>query len=364
MKHKIGLDTRMNQHSGIGTYVRGLLSGFSAEESRQLQFFGGNVPSEADSEQWTPFEAPIYSLSEQFTYPKLLKQCDLWHSPHYNVPYFKGKTKLIVTIHDIIHWLFRKQFFNTAQGLYAKTMLLRAVNHSDHIITVSEWTKKDLCEHFGANPNKISVIYEGINPELAPDSSDVVDDIANKYNFKPNYFLYVGLLKPHKNVLWLAKSFSELRRQGKTTSEMVFVGKKDSTYPKGYEEISELEKLDGIHCLNHVAFDELKSLYRNAIALIHPSLYEGFGLTLLESMASGTPVIGAKAGSIPEISGACAHMINPHSIEDLEAAIYKLETNTAYHNELIEKGLAHARKFRWKKTAEETLSIYKKVLES
>lgn len=156
--HRIGLDIRMLQNSGIGTYLRGLLSGFrTLGLDKDLALFGLASP------QPDPFTAPIYSIREQFQYPARLRQCRLWHAPHYNVPLWKGKTKLVVTIHDIIHWLFRKQFFSPLQTAYAGFMLGRAVKSADQIIAVSHHTKKDLLEHFHAPEAKITVIHQGVD---------------------------------------------------------------------------------------------------------------------------------------------------------------------------------------------------------
>jgi glycosyltransferase involved in cell wall biosynthesis len=186
--HRIGLDVRMLENSGIGTYLRGLLSGFQKLGlDKGIALFGGGL---------APFTAPIYSIQEQFQYPSRLKQCRLWHAPHYNVPLLKGKTKVVVTIHDIIHWIFRKQFLSPLQTAYAGFMLGRAVRSADHIIAVSHHTKKDLVEHFHAPEEKVTVIHQGVDEtfrKLPPRELEAAfEKVRIKYGIPEKYFFMSG----------------------------------------------------------------------------------------------------------------------------------------------------------------------------
>ena len=130
--YRVGIDARMEHHSGIGTYVRGLLEGLEGHLTLKEKacLFGKSMPA-ASPDGWRRQDFPqkIYSVQEQIAYGRHLKECQLWHAVHYNVPYFKKNAKLVVTIHDIIHWIFRREFLTPAQRLYAGTMLKRAVTH-------------------------------------------------------------------------------------------------------------------------------------------------------------------------------------------------------------------------------------------
>lgn len=357
----------MARHTGIGTYLKGLLTHLGSQDlppQWKIILFGKVYPkTNGQGFCVKPFYSKIYSLQEQLEYPFRLRQCQLWHAPHYNIPLVKGKTKLIVTIHDLIHWIFRKHFFTPIQGFYAEKMLQRAVGIADHIITVSQKTRSDLIEYFDADPEKISVIYEGVSSEFRElKDPGPVDEIRKKYHLPPTFFLYVGMLKPHKNVLWLLHLFRHLRKEGKVDASLVLIGKKDKRYPRGYEELAKLKTgLEIIH-ISYVEHEELVAFYNGALALIHPSLYEGFGLTLLEAMACGTPVIACRSASVPEIAGEGAYLIESCADYQLQDAIVRLEKFPALREEWRRKGKQQACRFQWDQTAEETVKVYERVL--
>ncbi len=364
---KIGVDTRMVRHTGIGTYLRGLLGALREDgslERHRFCFYGTS-----ETRQFFPgipfkdFTSRIYSPSEQFSYPGLLRECRLWHAPHYNIPLFKGKTRLVVTIHDLIHWLFRKQFFSPLQAFYAGQMLRAAVKIPDRIITVSEHTKKDLVQHFQADPEKITVIYEAAEPRFdAARDEALIQRTLVRHQITSPYFLFVGSLKPHKNVLWLIRLFRSLKRGGHTQAVLVLAGRKDKRYPPEMRELADLKTGEGIIHVEGLTDAELKPLYQGALALIHPSLYEGFGLTLLEAMASGTPVIASPNASIPEVTADAACLVDSCRDHDMMQGIRRLETDPVYRSGLRERGLRRAAQFSWQETASKTLALYEKVL--
>ncbi len=368
-KYTIGLDIRMLRHTGIGTYIDHLLKQWIKKGrigGRDFALFG---PEELirhfPQVPGFTFKDPIYSIAEQVAYPSYLKHCALWHSPHYNVPWFKGKTKVIVTIHDLIHWIFRREFFTPVQAFYAGAMIRRALHHSAHVITVSQKTKEDLIEYFNGKPEKISVVHEGVSPDFFEIADkNRISEVLKKYGINGSYFIFVGSLKPHKNVLWLTRLFKKMKQEGKTKAQLVIVGKKDKRYPAGYEELSALASENGIIHLSNITKDELITLYNGALALIHPSRYEGFGLTLLEAMACGTPVLALKAGSVPEIAGDAALLVEPGKEEDMKEAIGYLETNSAVREDLKAKGRIRVKNFQWENTAAQTETIFRKVLEA
>jgi glycosyltransferase involved in cell wall biosynthesis len=370
MPYRIGLDSRMIRHTGIGTYLRGLVSGFASADipnrSKPALFGPKDLPAQYPGFQANPFTAPIYSIGEQLSYPFQLGKCALWHAPHYNVPLVKGKTKLVVTIHDIIHWIFRKQFLSPLQELYAGTMMRRALSLADHIISVSHHTKKDLVEHFRADPKKITVIHEGARQEcreLPPhELTEKFAALKEKYGLPDDLFLYVGLMKPHKNVLWLIRLFRKLRLAKKLRSTLVLVGRKDKKYPRGYEELQGLGTFAGVIHIPEIGGDELITLYNQALALVHPSLYEGFGLTVLEAMKCGTPVITSKAASLPEVAGDAAILVDPTSDEELAGALMEVESSVETRNLLRTRGLGRAALFNWRETARQTVQVYEGVL--
>lgn len=362
--YRVGLDIRMLHHSGIGTYLRGLLAGMKGlGMEKEPALFG---PEPANGHPGGTFPAPIYSIGEQLQYPSRLRQCSLWHAPHYNVPVFKGNTKLVVTIHDIIHWIFRKEFLTPLQRVYAGFMLKKAVASADRIIAVSHHTKKDLIEQFQARDEKITVIHEGVNEsfrEMPPDElRSAFEKIRAKHKLPEDFFLYVGMIKPHKNVLRLARLFCELKKQVKISASLVLIGRKDRAYPAGYEELATLTTSGGVFYLPAIDPEELKIFYNQAIALVHPSLYEGFGLTLLEAMAFGTPVLTTNSSSIPEVVGDAALRVDATDESAMGAALVRLDQDKTLRESLRLKGLERVKMFRWTETARKTAEVYDKVL--
>jgi len=363
----VGLDTRMFRHTGIGTYIRNVLAAFKEDrvfDRLRFGLFGTETTRELYGDvPVREFLPKIYSVSEQLVYPKLLSDCRLWHAPHYNIPLMRGKTRLIVTIHDLIHWIFRKQFFAPHQNIYSAVMLRAAVSMPDHIIAVSEHTKSDLVKHFNADPEKVSVIYEAADLKFnAFRDESAISEVKKKYSITRPYFLFVGSLKPHKNVHRLIRLFRQLHKEAHTEAVLVLAGRKDKYYPSGYEELSALQSGQGILHLEGVQDSELKHLYQGALALIHPSLYEGFGLTLLEAMGSGTPVIASQSASIPEVTGDAACLVDSCQDPAMMQAIRRMETDPVYRFGLRERGLRRASQFSWRETASKTLALYEKVL--
>ncbi len=369
MTYDIGIDARMLHNTGIGTYLKGILGEleknpvlsakkmglYGIHESRHLY---QNIPHE-------PFNASIYSFKEQWEYPKRLRECKLWHSPHYNAPIAKGQTRLVVTIHDLIHWLFRKDFFNPLQGLYAKAMFANAVQKADHIIAVSQKTKADLMSCFHADPAKITVIYEGTSPIFRPaENLQKTAPVLLKYAVPESYFLYVGLIKPHKNIHRLIDVFVRLRETKKISSSLVLVGKIDPKYKEAVQALSLHGPAAGIIHLPFIETEELVSFYHGAKSLVHPSLYEGFGLTLLEAMNCGTPVIAYDSGSIPEVAGEAGLLVPTGDEKKLAEAIEQVEEDEKLRTEMRERGFIQAKRFHWAEAAQKTAEIYLKVLNS
>ena len=369
MIYDLGIDTRMLRHTGIGTYLKGLLSHLETSGlagNRQICLFGDPATNgRLRDSNFQPFRSSIYSLTEQLEYPFRLAACRLWHAPHYNVPLRKGKTKLVVTIHDIIHWKFRGRFFSPFQAAYARLMLGKAVQSADHILTVSESTRQDLITDFKASPEKISVTYEGVAESFKPSRDEKKSPpVISGHKIRSPYFLYVGMLKEHKNVHWLIRLFRRLKKAGKVQSALVLVGPLDPTYQKKFPDDLQIRAREDIVHFPSVSPSDLLSLYQGAVALIHPSLYEGFGLTLLEAMACATPVVAFRTSSIPEVAGDAAWLITPDDEEALEQALHRLEDDSTFRNKLAEKGIEQAGKFRWADMTQKTVEIYDRLLKS
>lgn len=332
-------------------------------------------------------DIPHYSLAEQTKFLKYLnqKKFDLVHFVQFNHP-IRYRGNFVVTIHDLTLFghLYRK---SKIKSLAFQQVMKSAIKNSSRIITVSQTSKQAISENYNVDPKKIDVTYLGVdanyNSNLRNQVSKI-EDVKDNYQIKGDYLLYTGMWKRHKNLLRMLKAFEQYRlRNLDSKIQMVLVGKIDRNEPEVLAEINRINKenaklfygsivsnsnepmkqLD--NCILPIGFvDEidLPYLYAGATAYIMPSLSEGFGLPPLEAMACGTPVISSNASAMPEILGPAALYFDPYNGKDIEKAIEKISSDEKLHDELSRKGIDQASRYRWNRTAEETLKIYKEIL--
>lgn len=299
------------------------------------------------------------------------KQPDLLFIPSHTIPLVHPK-KTIVTVHDLA-FKYYPELFGKTELFYQEFGLKAAVKNASHIITVSENSKKDIVRLCAVTPDKITVIYHGYDQNLyKPLTSDeIMRDRKLKekslfssqiLNSKP-YIFFIGRLEKKKNILGLLKSYVFLRKEPKIKHKLVLAGNPGH----GYDEISEYIKSlpvaikRDIIQLGYIENKKLALWMKNADVFFFPSLFEGFGLPVIEAMASGVPVIASNATSIPEIAGSAALLVNPHKIYDMAVALSKVINNLKFRYSLISKGRARASMFTWQKSAEKTLKVFEKV---
>ena len=342
---RLGFDARMIRHSGIGTYIRSVLPRILKEDGLDVTLYGdlGRLADYSARKVLAPF--PIYSLREQIFFPVLLRRDrpDLFHSPHYNAP-LGCPGRLIVTIHDLIHLRFPPS--RTAY-LYARGMI-EAVSRKARVVITDSWnTLRDLTAVVGVPEKKIRVISPGVDAALFSASAPPPDPDA------PPYILYVGNVRPAKNVMTLIEAFLRVKpRLGEC--RLVIAGKntmEEATRPYSSRE--------DIRFLGEVPPSSLPGLYRNARLFVFPSLYEGFGLPPLEAMASGTPVISSNAASLPEAVGDAALLFDPGNSGELAEKIAVLWNDAGLREDLVKKGRSRVEHFTWERTAEDILKVYR-----
>lgn len=359
---RIGLDARMLAYSGIGTYLRGLLSGFLGLSGKENYVLYGKDKEtrmylrDGKSQAITWNAGPYDPFSLWFT-PVKERGFDLLHCPHYNLPY-GIKRPTVITVHDLIHLVCPELLTDRKAHWYASWMLPSATRRAAHILTVSDYSKQEILQHLKVPETKITVIYHGVEEVFHPLSKVEVESYRVAHRLPERFLLYVGLLKPHKNIIRLLQAFSALHLDGVS---LLLVGKRDSRY----RELDMLLEKDTFHqnviFLSSVPFEELPLLYNAAESLIIPSLHEGFGLPALEAMACGTPVVCSQATSLPEVVGDTAVLVDPLSVSSLAEGMRKCLENSALRSELSRKGIERAKQFRWQDTAAKTLSIYHEV---
>lgn len=354
--YRVGIDVRMARHTGIGRYVRGFVSALSHTSPWRYILIGSSSFRNEFSGNFSYLRAnvPIYSSSEQIVLPLVANACDCLHIPHYNAPALWPK-KLVVTIHDLIHFEFSKDL-NPLAVAYAKFLLPLIVRRADAVISVSEHTKKDLIEKLKVKPEKITVIHHGVDPIF------LNEGLKDKGPQDP-YFLYVGLIKSHKNLGVLLNAFIQLRNKKKLLNlRLKLVGHPDHKQKIVRQWMQIIAREPSIELTNHVSDEELRHLYMNATALIFPSLYEGFGFPLLEAMASRVPVIASNSTSIPEVLGNAGLYFDPRSQVQLESRMEEILRDEKLRQAFIAKGVDRVRQFDWKVTAEKIEKVYESVL--
>jgi Glycosyltransferase len=347
---KVGIDARMIEMSGIGTYIQHLIDSDIYEIALGDKKLIGKYNSQL---KMINYAAPIYGIKEQFTFPyREVKKSkiDLMHFPHYNIPLFY-RGKFIVTIHDLTHLILPEFLPNKFAYYYAKFMIGHAAKKAEHVFTVSENTKKDIVKMFKVNPEKITVTYNGVDKDFRIKKKEEIEYLYEKFQIPKNkkIIMYVGNLKPHKNLERLLEAFALLKNRNDKILLLVGKAFKSVDLQKREEEL----KIEGnvIHT-GLVTKDELVDFYNLADLFVFPSLYEGFGIPPLEAMACGTPVICADNSSLPEVVGNVAIMFDALNILDLCDCMNQFFYGKYDVVKLINQGLDRIRLFDWNESIE------------
>jgi glycosyltransferase involved in cell wall biosynthesis len=285
---------------------------------------------------------------------------DVYHAPHYVLPP-ATPCPSVVTIHDCIHLMFPQYLPNRAAHAYAKASLWSAVRRSHRILTVSEASKRDILRFFNVAPEKIVVVYNAIDERFwkAPAEEDVTR-VRERYQLDHGFVLYVGNIKPHKNLVRLIEAFDLLRRQF-DEMKLLIIGDEISKLPALRRAVHTHKLHKHVRFLGYLPDETLAILYRLAAVFVFPSLYEGFGLPPLEAMACGTPVVTSNVSSLPEVTGDAAVLVDPYDVESIVAGIERVLTDPVLNAELRRKGVARARAFSWEQSVARTLQLYEEV---
>lgn len=366
---KIAFDLRRIKNLGIGRYMKCLVEAILAQEplgdyllilppgAEDMIQVGGSR-----AEIVTP-KLKYYSIREQIQLPRILREhrIDLLHAPHFMLPLVRPCAS-VVTIHDVIGLTCKEDIQSRIGRAYYRWMIAAAVRLADRIITDSKFSRDDIVRCLGADPEKVKVIYPGISADFQQISDgDELEKIRSKHRIEDDYIVYAGIYKPRKNHAGLLRAFRTVVANG-GRANLVLVG----PLKEGERELRRLAEELGIS--QKVIFTgfvddyELRALYSGAKVYACPSLYEGFGFTVLEAMACGIPVVCAGETSLPEVAGEAALYADARSPEEFGEALHKVFTNESLRGALIEKGRKNLRRFSWANTAKETLGVYQDAL--
>lgn len=370
---RIGIDARLYSESGVGRYLRNLISSLQKSDLENEYFIflrAKDYQLFKESENFKKVLADIhwYGIKEQIELPKILNtyKLDLMHFPHFNVPLFY-KGKFIVTIHDLIHQKFhmnrvttRNPFIYKLKRVGYSLVFRNAVIKSEKIITVSEYVKEELLGKWKVKQDKIFVTPEAVDEGLASISKNISNDksqqILKKLNVVKPYIFYVGNAHPHKNIEQLIKVFLSLRREYQYL-KLVLAGPDHYFWQRIKKEFIHKD----IIYTGFLNEEELVVLYKNSQLFVMPSLEEGFGIPLLEAMSLKVPVVSSDAGSLKEVGGDAVLYFNPKDKEDMKRKIMDGLNNQSLRKQLIEKGEKRGKDFSWNKMAKQTLGLYKSL---
>lgn len=368
---QLGIDARKLADYGIGSYLQGLLGELAhldppggiavlvSSDGRHL------VPEVPDSWRLIEVEASGYSAREQLVVPWAARRAgiDVLHVPHYVTPLlFPGR--LVVTVHDIIHVLF-PEFLPHRLGFgYARFLIRLAVRRARRVVTVSETTASDLRRLFGASGDRLRVIPNGVHESFFT-PVDPTGEAARRARLgvDPPYLLHVGNHKPHKNAEGVLKAYHILASQDEEDLPPLIMAGGFEQGGTLWQRAQAMGLGDRVRCLGHVEQDDLVALYRGAMAFVYPTLYEGFGLPVLEAMASGLPVVAGDVAAVREVAGDDAVRVNPRDVVAIAAAIRRVLDHPQLRASLAERGRRTAARYRWRQAAEATLAVYRAVQE-
>jgi len=370
----IGFDARKSKDFGIGSYIRELIGAIARRpESEEYRFRVYTRRADRDAFAGLPArfdiveeEARGYSLAEltRYAWRIFRDRLDLFHATHYVLPPLP-RVRAVVTIHDIIHLLYPQFLPSRAAHVYARVMIRRALKRADRIITVSYNSKRDLVDYFGVHPSGIEVIYNGVSPRFRRDiPQEEREAAAVKYRLRRPYLLFLGGEKPHKNVRNVVRAFAEARRDRALTQALVLAGPLAKNPARLRALIAALDLAGSVFQPGIVEEADLPALYAGADLFLYPTLYEGFGLPVIEAMACGTPVLTSSTSALQEVAGGYAYMVDPMDVDAIARGIAALSTDAKLREDFVELGKKRALEFSWDKAAEKTLAVYASVLSS
>lgn len=377
MKKKIALNALVltEESGGLGTYLNQLIEYLHSNDfDFELIIFLAEDTYESKNQfknkevfkkvKVISNKAITRIMREKYLWPKLLKEykIDLLHSPISYIPLGIDIPSLI-TIHDLGFFHF-PQNYTLLRRTFLKKMIRDSVEKAVKVITISEFTKKDIINTFNTNPDKISVIYEGMDKGKyqKKSNSKKLEIAREKHGLSDKYILSVGHLEPRKNYLRLIKAFEIIKKKYNLPHKLVIIGRENWKFKKIFELINELGLKDQIVLTRFVSEDDLITIYQNADVFVTASTFEGFGFTPLEAMAAGIPVAASNASSIPEVVGDAANMFDPLDVDDIANNIYEVICSDQLRKELVHKGHINLKRFDWKECCCQTVQEYENVI--
>jgi glycosyltransferase involved in cell wall biosynthesis len=374
MKVAIDVRTVLPNRSGVGNYVLHLTQNLKQVDPESIYYFLAfkkNLPLLGTFEGlknplltiFSHESHPLGDFWEHFILPLRLvkKKIDLFHGPASLIPFRKDHFRTVVTIHDLVAFLF-PETIPLKYGAYMRYLLRHAVKKADKIISVSYHTQKDLIQILKVPQEKIAVIHEAPSPIFRPyEPQEVRSVLSDRYGLKGKYIYHLGNIEPRKNLIKLLEAFTIICREMGSEYQLVVSGQKGWLIHSLSRFLKTYPMKDRLFFTGYVPQEDLPYFMNGAELFVVPSLYEGFGLPVLEAMRCGTPVVSSNQSSIPEIMGSAGALVDPTDVTMLAETIIRLLRNREEREHLSQLGQAQAARFSWVDVAQKTLQVYRSV---
>ncbi|NOZ62198.1 MAG: glycosyltransferase family 4 protein [Calditrichaeota bacterium] len=372
---KICIDARVviNEKTGIGNYTYNLIKSLLQIDRKNeylIYVFSGLAESHPLQKlEYENLSKRIISLrpvtsKQQIAVRKLLAHDspDVYHYPNWDVPIFQN-VKTIFTIHDLTY-LLHKNFYakhSRLKEIYTFLNIKYGIKKAEKIISVSQTTKDDLQKLFEISDSKVKVINEAFEEKfLERFTVGHQKKVLSAFGIGEKYFLFVGERRPHKNLPRIIEAFQKFQQKNRDYS-LVIIGKSYAQYKEDLKTIERLKLGKNVVVLNYVKDEFMPVLFQAAEAFVFASLYEGFGIPVLEAMASETPVITSNISATNEISGDAAIKVNPYNAKNIADAMNRITKDESLRKNLVERGKKRVKQFSWEKTAQQTLLLYEEI---
>jgi glycosyltransferase involved in cell wall biosynthesis len=368
MRVGINISTLASRRTGVQYYTLALVQALARVDIKTDWLLFGACPSlselpKAENVKLVGGQAlvggqgllgPRRILWEQLILPSLIARhkVDLLHCPDLSRP-LRVPVPVVTTLHDL-SYCSSQHFFPLAKRAYKRAMANFAINHSAEIIAVSQFSREEILRHFRLDPARVRVIHNGVYQVSPP---------ARIEGRTPPFLLFVGTLEERKNLVTLINAFTQLRTAGRIPHRLILVGQPGWGANKIHAAIRASSCADAIEVRGYVPQEEVLDLYAASDAFVYPSVYEGFGLPVLEAMACGTPVVCSRAASLPEVAGDAAEFFEPASVEDLVGAIERVVVSPNARADLRRRGLERVSHFSWEECARQHRQLYGDVLQ-
>ena len=369
----LDVSTAVHSRAGLGRYAEKLALEVSRQRPDQIALFhnlaaGGRVP---DSLQHLPHQqlkagfkpwrmAVLAAQAVGIPFNRLVPEVSLFHSTEHLLMPLRG-VPTVLTVHDLIFKLFPEYhkslnywYLNAAMPLYCRK--------ATAIVTISESSKRDIVREYGIEEEKITVIYEAAADHFVPPSAEQIAAVREKHQLPANYLIHLGTIEPRKNLDRLLTAVLRLRQDGHPDLKLVLAGAKGWLVDDFFARIEQEGLQDVVQVLGWVDDGDLPAVIAAASLAVQPSIYEGFGLPLLEHMACGQAVATSRTSSLPELGGEAAVYFDPLDVAGMAGEIGRLLANPAEKMRRKELGLQQAARFSWERTAQETIALYDRLL--